>query len=123
MKKANSKAMPEDKRLKLDVAKYLQGLGDGRIAPPRPQHGICNAVDNTFGDKIFWVYGLISNYSKGWEHYSGDHPYPIPCTQEQRRQSNYWVGKYGDLRRDLCLFIAKQLRKEVRAGNYSLEAR
>jgi len=65
--------------------------------------------------------------AEGWSKHSGSKFYPIPATSspdcsaldEYSRTMNLWCGKQGELRRELCSYIADKLEKGW-AGNENL---
>lgn len=116
-----------------DLANHFRGLADGSIQPFEPEWGICNHIgilieDGTISEDFINKFDnciYIDQYYSGWDKYSGDLYYPVPSTNElfseedmfhhtyDSEDCNMWTGEYGDLRKDLCLHIAKQLEKLI----------
>ena len=107
-----------------ELADHFRGLSDGSIQPFEPGFGICEHISILVNDGIvteeflaeFDEYIHIEQYYSGWDKFSGDICYPVPATDElfsaegfYNYKDNLWEGTYGDLRKDLCLHIAKQL--------------
>lgn len=105
------------------LANYFHGLADGSIEPFKERVGICYNIGILIEECILanfmdeWERLLhIENYYSGWSHFSGDTQYPVPdpsggLTPEQvyRGRTPKWKGAYGDLRKDLCRHIAKEI--------------
>lgn len=69
------------------------------------------------------------NIAEHWEHHSTRNLYPVPHPDHrednERRFSaakwafeelHPWQGEYGKLRRDLCQFVAREIREALRQG-------
>ena len=67
---------------------------------------------------------LVEKYCLGWEHYTGDEAFPVPCPDGPDpalgylRCTDMWSGEYGRLRKDLCRHIANAIDKEILDGLY-----
>ncbi len=102
----------KDKKKLIEALKQLIG---GKI--PNEYCGICSNVRH-----ITNIY--CSEYNKyflTWKHFSGDDLYPVPSPNKKyypsicySKRIDMWTGKYGELRKDLCKHIIKQLSKEMK---------
>jgi hypothetical protein len=113
-----------------DLSAYFYGLADGSIDPFNNMYGICYQVDELFERGIieedisesYYLNELfLDQYFESWNGYSGEPAYPVPSTDEMYTTAgemfdsvvdNYgdmWTGDYGDLRKDLCRHIAKEI--------------
>lgn len=94
------------------IIKYLEGLANGTIKPYDEEHGLCACLEEK-GLKI----PRLSQIFESWDKCSGNTIYPVPdpegetdsCTK-YRNTSDMWGGKYGELRKELCQFIADNVR-------------
>lgn len=113
------------------LANYFYGLADGSVEPFSKMYGICHQVDCLF-DERFLSTDMLRNFPslechfKSWGCYSGSLNYPVPSTGGSSHQTSgsfyasmlscegdMWIGDYGDLRKDLCRHIAKQIEKLI----------
>lgn len=97
--------------------------------PPHPSFAICFNISklrrkNTFPHPEF---GEYSRLWRDWPLYSGNIQYPIPyctpkraCTGEPdwaaalfKKTEEYWKGRQGELRRDLCAYMAQRIYQEL----------
>jgi len=90
-----------------DVVYHLQGLGDGIKQPKNADRGICTELRWRFGLPDEVMYDGFAHWPKdsGWEC----HPIPHEtCTPVHAfRYCPLWADDaYGDLRRELCLWLA-----------------
>jgi len=91
-----------------DVVYHLRDLGDGTKQPVVVKRGICA--------ELYWGFGLpyevMYDGVMRWPKYSGRRAFPIPhetCTPHGAYRNHYdlWADDaYGDLRRELCLWLA-----------------
>lgn len=98
----------------LELIEHLEALGNGAIDPEDLSEGICQEVKKRFGHHEM---SHIKYFARLWPKYSGNEMYPVPCSvggdPELRyiKSNDLWGNKYGDLRRELCLFVASKMRK------------
>jgi len=99
---------------KLEIVEYLRQLGTGKIKPDCEQFGICLNLSTKF-DRMTDC--LIADLSVGWDKHSGDQFYPIKIHElnipskpySKIYSKEFWNGRQGDDRRELCLYIADKL--------------
>ena len=116
-----------------DLANHFRGLADGSIQPFDTELGICNHIDMLIDEEVIPEGSLtlfdeilsIDQYYSSWDKFSGDVYYPVPSTDTRLTSAdmydsvyysedcNMWTGEYGNLRKDLCLHIAKELEKLI----------
>jgi len=114
-----------------DLANHFRGLADGSIQPFEPEWGICTHIGILIDEGVvteqflaeFDEYIDIERYYSDWDKFSGNKYYPVPSidddlTPEEEyeiatEEGSMWDGTYGDLRKDLCLHIAKELDKLI----------
>lgn len=92
------------------MASTLKQLGEGGD-PDFDCVGICHNL------KGIWQLGgrLVQLMSRRWCNYSGEINFPVPDPEEVRSAAGTyfelppWTGRYGELRRDLCLFLAREM--------------
>jgi hypothetical protein len=97
-----------------DFIELLQDLGHSKKIPPSPEFGICYFLN--YADSN--LRGLAKHLMTEWPKYSGNDRYPVPHPTETSLRAfmytpNLWIGEYGDLRRELCLFLVVELTKHV----------
>ena len=99
----------------LAVIKHLEQLGKGATVPKDITEGICMEIKQAFGSSAMMeVMSLIPD----WPKYSGNKLFPIPCPYDgdaklrYLRTKNLWYNRYGNLRKNLCMFLAEQLREK-----------
>lgn len=107
---------------KKQVINYLFRLGKGQIDPVSRKHGICYSLEILFGVDYFDLVDLTAR----WELFSDDITYPVPSPNKKISSAEYyhrtkdvWIGRYGKLRKELCLFLADQLEKELNENSVS----
>ena len=97
------------------VINHLYKLGNNEIQPFNSASGLCN--------DICWVFDAfiaqkLLYYMLKWPKYSGNNLYPISHsilspTDAYNKLENLWDNnEYGNSRRELCLWLAKQLEGE-----------
>lgn len=120
-----------------ELINWFEGLADGSIKPFDNEFGLCSQIDDIYGDYmtdefIGECYDLIDmdDLYASWDKFSGRHCYPVPapicedaveditCPEGvydyyMNNDLNMWEGAYGDLRKDLCLHVANELRKLI----------
>ncbi len=76
--------------------------------------GICTDVYELLGDKS--IMETLSSIMAKWPAHSGSLEYPIPSTHPKLNYfeiywstDNYWIGQYGQLRRELLHFCINEL--------------
>jgi len=108
-----------DNAFKIRLADYCEGLATGRVKPTNKKYGICHAI---YGSIVpgFVCVDKIQQLAARWPKYSGVRRYPVPSPHATPRYAyirrcNMWDRRtqYGRNRRELCQFIADELRKEV----------
>ena len=104
-----------------DAINYLKNLGLG-CTPSEPKYGICSNLKTFLDSRVNMlitrdILYKVYNLSCTWERYSGDDSYPVPDPEGGDPEDKYnitcnkWTGCYGDLRRELCLYLAEELQK------------
>lgn len=113
-----------------DLSAYFYGLADGSIEPFNRMYGICHQEDVLFENGTISIemmdnFPPISDYISSWRYFSGSLCYPVPSTDDRYpmagdmfdyvidNNGDMWVGEYGDLRKDLCRHIAKEIEKLI----------
>lgn len=120
-----------------ELINWFEGLADGSIKPFNVDYGICYQIDevyeNYMTDELISKWdGLINLYDiyGSWDKFSGRHCYPVPAPECEDgvegvtcpeamydyysyNDLNMWEGDYGDLRKDLCRHIAKEIEKLI----------
>ena len=97
----------------IGIIEHLEKLGGGEIQPDDVDSGICYALFDRFGSEM-------PTYTfKSWPKFTGNLLYPVPLEDEDPKMAydykDLWSNDdYGDNRRELCLHIASELRKEIR---------
>lgn len=98
------------------LVEYLQGLGDGSV-DPYPGWGLCTLVALKFENKYD---DLLKEYFTSWPMGSRVRGYPVPSVQGGLSAGemylsapNLWEGEYGDLRKELCLYLAKAIKADI----------
>ena len=110
-----------DRKMLINTLQVLKGMQQGRILSHKT--GICDnlslshVVDSRDG------YAIIQRFSTSWEKYSKDKEYPVPSTDKNysplnmyHMTKNIWVGKYGDLRKELLQHLITEITKEIENG-------
>ena len=95
---------------------HLRKLGHKEIEPQWRDDGICSELtrEGIPNSDLF-----IAIYAERWPKYSGSRVFPVPEPDKNPVSSysftkNKWDNTpYGDNRRELCLFIADELEKEL----------
>jgi len=104
-----------------DTINYLKNLRLGST-PSEPKYGICSNLKTFLDSRVNKVITKnilckVYNLSHTWSKYSGDDTYPVPDPEGVDPEDKYdithnkWTGCYGDLRRELCLYLAEELQK------------
>lgn len=114
---------------KVRIRKHLKQLGEGKVLPSQSRYGICDEVYYKFGDPLGDT-KILYKYFKTWDKFSGSLRFPVStCAVYDSKGYISFEGKghfeyvvlddkwgdneYGDLRRDLCLHIAEEMKKEI----------
>ena len=94
---------------KIDVLTGLTMLKDLAIGHPnklKQNWGICHNLNLICSDgKLSYEYGLVSYFSKGWEHHSGDERYPI----QEDEDCGKWQGENLILRINLLNYLIERV--------------
>ena len=92
----------------------LERLGNGG-EPAREDCGACWNVANACKDEDFPGSPEWNRAASAWRGFSGLYSAPIPhhwgATKAYWSDLPKWSGKYGRLRREFCLHMARELRK------------
>lgn len=109
---------------------HLVDLATGVSDPENPEHGVCKEVSNFITGKDL----SASEFDKiietmyesfpSWKHFSKCRSFPVPPADSHHKTAHqaycssvasmmWGNGAYGQLRRDLCLHIAKYLRRTL----------
>lgn len=104
------------------LIEHLRGLGTGEITPLwGGAFGICDELVNLHKRGCISSSEMqhCSRLMQDWPEFSGDPEFPVPSADSQLNEEgafldseNLWSGKYGDNRKQLCLWLADQLEKE-----------
>jgi hypothetical protein len=96
------------------AAKDCALMGKKNSKPRYDEFGICT---NIVYIKMDGIRSLLSK----WTDFSGDVNYPVrhPTINDPKEgywsKSNKWTGEYGNRRRKLARFLAKEFRKLAKA--------
>ena len=106
---------------KIDVLTGLNMLKDLAIGHPKKLkqgYGICHNLNLICSDgKLSYEYGLVSYFSKGWEHHSGDERYPI---QEDEAYGK-WQGENLILRISLLNYLIERVSNHSKSTYNTLK--
>lgn len=100
----------------LEVVEHLEALATREILPADNTEGLCVELKDKFGPELI---DIIRKHASGFNMFSGDLMYPIPCPKgfnAKRRYNgtmNLWIGTYGDIRLMFCAYLAEVLRGEL----------
>lgn len=72
--------------------------------------GICGNLDWVFNDIGLGLYDILQPLWLDWEHYSGISVNPVPG-KYRFDDSDKWIGKEGELRKDLCRHLAEKFKE------------
>ena len=97
------------------IIKTLRAWGSGQ-KPPLVRYGICGNLPLSYAA----VDDLLSEAFRSWPNYSGDPRYPVPdpkapsdkaaANRIYENRGDLWdYSPYGNLRRELCLYVADWL--------------
>lgn len=115
-----------------ELIDWFEGLADGSIKPFDVECGLCSQIDGVYVD--YMTDAFIAEWDeliemddiyKSWDKFSGRHCYPVPAPECEEfttcpevrydhylsNNLNMWEGEYGNLRKDLCRHVAKELSK------------
>lgn len=117
------------------IIDHLKGLADGTIEPLDTESGLCSElyyfIEEYLGlSKPRWFdfkCGHLRDTFKKWPKSSGSTAYPVPnpdCVVGEyfvdqaediyEERVNLWADdEYGNLRRELCTFVADELQESV----------
>lgn len=98
-----------------EIVNYLRELGREEREVPEVARGICgNLLDE-------YEYEVRSSVFAMWPKFSGDRRFPVPSTDSSLTAEqmfsvfsdaeDLWTGEYGQLRKDLCLWLADYYEK------------
>lgn len=98
----------------------LRALGTGAAYPRNTIYGICAEIKRLEGACLITqnaVEHICDHMMQLWPKYSGNRIYPVPHPTKTPVKAfihtdNLWIGKYGALRKELCLWLADQLEAE-----------
>ena len=103
---------------KIRIRKHLMRLGKCELLIADPECGICDELLHVFPEFVDDI--PLFFYFESWDKFSGDFKYPIKGFPSSSPRETYiitsdkWADdEYGDLRRDLCLHIAEEMKKEI----------
>lgn len=110
--------------MKERIIKYLEGLASGTIEPWDVEQGLCYSLEQE-GLHIPKLGKIIET----WDKYSGDDDYPVPDPAEAEADpylkyhntADIWTGEYGELRRELCQYIADYIKENRLPVDYDYE--
>lgn len=103
----------------IEMAEFLEWLAD-TDEYPEELVGVCSNLYHG-GFSLFEVCQFLS-IAERWDKFSGDRQYPVPDSCMDSAEAAYdncvdnmWDKdtQYGRDRRELCRFVAGELRKEV----------
>jgi hypothetical protein len=99
------------------IIEHLEALGNSEVLPADVTEGLCDEIKNKFGPGVMTT---VKGKFKTWKHHSGDKLFPVPDPDEivtskiiYVNRKNQWTGKYGDMRKNLCLHVAQQLLEDL----------
>ncbi len=98
-----------------EVITHLTLLGEGKRNPRRKFDGLCQELGHLISNAIIPGIIIVKKHSLTWKHYNGNDIFPIGNGRDDyNRTGSLWDRrtKRGKLRRDLCLHIAAELKKE-----------
>lgn len=102
------------------IIEYLEGLANDTIEPANTTSGLCFCLSQK-GLRIYGMYEIF----KSWNKFSGDGLYPVPDPEGRVTPStkylntyNIWVGDYGELRKELCQYLADHIKENSLLVNY-----
>lgn len=101
------------------VIHFFTSISNKSIDTKYFEYGICAEYLEHFRGAQYPSMQEIRNLSVHWKHYSGFVMYPIPNTSKKYPDGKEqylslkpkWTGKQGKLRRKLCKYMAKAIRK------------
>lgn len=117
-----------------DLSAHFYGLSDGSVNPFNEMSGICHQVDELFergiieeglSESLYIGGAFLDQCFESWDNFSGESAYPVPSIDQDfitagdmfdsiiDDEGNMWTGAYGDLRKDLCRHIAKEIEKLI----------
>ena len=96
-----------------EIIEYLEGLARGVIELTDTRVGLCSCLSEE-GLKI----PRLSRIFESWSKYSGDIAFPVPDPEgrgdaytKYRQAGDMWEGDYGDLRKELCQYLADHIKE------------
>ena len=98
------------------IIEHLRKLASGEVRPKDETKGICAEICMVLHVQMDDSLRLI----QGWNKHSGEYSFPIPRTSlkfwwthsmQYVKTENLWCGKQGELRRDLCAYMADKLER------------
>lgn len=102
------------------LIEHLRKLGNREIEPDCTGNGICWELRCLRVKGIDIDYNLIESIWSNWEHFSGNISFPLSSPDSKDDPATQWTSRYkwdntpyGNLRRELCLYIADELEKTI----------
>ena len=101
-----------------DIYDYLVDLSTGEAQPEILGVGLCSTLESQFDEDIS---AAVMSFSPEWPKFSGSSDYPVPSPYTSStaayaykygpkdRYDKWGDNPYGDLRRELALFLAFKL--------------
>ena len=77
------------------------------VGPKDPLFGICFNLN----EECTLGYLIVVEYADSWEHFTGDHNYPVPESEVVHGEVQKWGGKQLDYRRSLIRHIILKLEE------------
>ena len=115
-----------------DFVEWLEGLADGTEKLFDEKFGLCYHIetvyDNYMSEEFISKWDdlvAMDDIFSSWDKFSGIRGYPVPAPEGEdicpiviyehynEYDLNKWVGAYGDLRKELCRHIAKELERLI----------
>ena len=108
-----------------EIANYLECLANGTITPKNENCGLCKELWYIFGVKTTDLVDI-----RMWPKFSGNIKFPITINGKPQIEYEYiydcnkWGDdEYGNVRRELCAWIASKLRERILTRSSEKEAK
>jgi hypothetical protein len=102
---------------------HLRNLGNGDVLPRSRRSGLCVELNGLISLQLM---NEVHRAWMTWPKWSGSAGFPVPHPKypkdpgrandryyrDGHKFGSIWTGKYGDLRRKMCLHIADVLEKK-----------
>jgi hypothetical protein len=99
----------------------LRVLGEIKLRGPfTGGSGLCFNISRMGAIDMHTVYDVLRIFSVDWEHFSGEHLYPISGEKvynHPKSLGKHWEGEQLELRLSLIDHLIKKLREELGIGD------